>query len=94
MCNHVYEKNTKKASLRVGACALVFVQRGERAQLRDHPPNLELIKAQLSARPTAPPPFPMRNVCCTTRSKEREETNHTYFLCYMWYSSLNVNYKF
>lgn len=55
MCNHEYEKNTKKASLRVGACALVFVQRGERAQLRDHPPNLELIKAQLSARPTAPP---------------------------------------
>lgn len=87
LCNHVREWGA--------GYALVFAQ-GERrkaVQLRDPPPNLELIKAQLSARPAAPP-HPMRNVCCTTRSKEREETNHTYFLCYMWYSSLSVNYKF
>lgn len=72
-----------------GVCTEVVGEEGARL----FRPNLELIKSQLSARLTKPP-LPMRNVCCTTRSKEREEANHTYFLCYMWYSCVSVNYTF
>ena len=75
LCNHVYEKHIEEAGLRVRACALVFAH-GERereaVQLRDPPPNLELIKAQLSARPLPPP---SHEQCVLYNQEQRKRGN-------------------
>lgn len=81
LCNHVYEKHIEEAALRARACALMFaLKEREAVRLRDRPPNLELIKAQLSARLTAPPP-PSHEKCVLYNQEQRKRKLITHTSC-------------